>query len=215
MEFRPPMPHDLTAQPVEEMLAALRDALDVIDCGIVLLAPDMRVRFVNRRFAESAVPQAVSAVGRSFRDLAARPPPIPAARHPTTRCAPISNSAKPRSGPERPLHPRSSSTTDGDCCFAASPSPDGGRVLTYTDITWMRQQEDQQHAAHDAAERMEVEFRFNKELWRTRLRTSSRSPRNLMQMRGAPRRPSAKLNAKSPSGAYWRRNCGGWQPRMR
>ena len=32
------MPHDPNAQPVEEMLAALRDALDVIDCGIVLLA---------------------------------------------------------------------------------------------------------------------------------------------------------------------------------
>ena len=117
------MPHDLTAQPVEEMLAALRDALDVIDCGIVLLAPDMRVRFVNRRFAEFvAVPQEASAAGRSFRDLFGKAPPIPAARHPTMRCAPISNSAKPRSGPERPLHPRSNSTTDGDCCFAASPA---------------------------------------------------------------------------------------------
>jgi PAS domain-containing protein len=61
------MPHDLTAQQVEEMLAALRGALDVLDCGIVLLAPDMRVRFVNRRFVEYVpMPPEVVAIGRNF-----------------------------------------------------------------------------------------------------------------------------------------------------
>ena len=63
------MPHDLIAQPVHEMLAALRDALDAIDCGIVLFAPDMRVRFANRRFAELQAVAREVLIGQSFRDL--------------------------------------------------------------------------------------------------------------------------------------------------
>ncbi len=158
------MPHDLTAQPVEEMLAALRDALDVIDCGIVLLAPDMRVRFVNRRFTEfGAVPQEVLAVGRSFRDLFGQATADPGCTAPdnAVRAHIEQREAEIRAGTAAAsaieLH-------DGRrLLFRCVPSPDGGRVLTYTDITWTRQQEDQEHAARDAAERMEVEFRFNKE----------------------------------------------------
>ena len=157
------MPHNLTAPPVEEMLAALRDALDVIDCGIVLLAPDMRVRFVNRRFAEIvSIPQ-VAAVGRSFRDLIgqASADPCCAEPHDEVRAHLEHREAEIRAGTAA-----ASAIEHHDgrrLLFHCIPSPDGGRVLTFTDITWMRQQEDQQHAAQDAAERMEVEFRFNKE----------------------------------------------------
>ncbi len=158
------MPHDLTAQPVEEMLAALREALDVIDCGIVLLDPDMRVRFVNRQFAGfGAVPREVLAVDRSLLDLFGQATADPGCTAPdnAVRAHVEQREAEIRDGTAAAsaiaLH-------DGRrLLFRCVPSPDGGRVLTYTDITWMRQHEDEQHAARDAAERMEVEFRFNKE----------------------------------------------------
>ena len=210
------MPHDLTAQPVEEMLAALRDALDVIDCGIVLLAPDMRVRFVNRRFTEfAATPQEVSAVGRSFRDLFGRATADPGCTAPdnAVRAHIEQREAEIRTGT---VAASSIELHDGRrLLFRCVPSPDGGRVLTYTDITWTRQQEDQEHAARDAAERMEVEFRFNKETLEDQAPTLSRSPRNQTRTRGAPRRRSVNLSARSSSASNWRRNCGGWQPWMR
>ena len=46
-------------------------------------------------------------------------------------------------------------------CIARS---DGGRILTYTDITRVKLEEDLQREARDAAEQAEVELRFNKEI---------------------------------------------------
>jgi diguanylate cyclase (GGDEF)-like protein len=157
------MPHDLTAQPVHEMLAALRDALDAIDCGIVLFAPDMRVRFANRRFAELRAVAREVLVGQSFRDLfgQATADPCRAAPHDAVRAHIQQREAAIRAGTV------ASSVLDLDdgrrLLFRCIPSADEGRILTCTDITWMRQREDQQHVARDAAERTEVEFRFNKE----------------------------------------------------
>ena len=157
------MPHDLIAQPVHEMLAALRDALDAIDCGIVLFAPDMRVRFANRRFAELQAVAREVLIGQDFRDLfgQATADPCRAAPHDAVRAHIQQRETAIRAGTV------ASSVLDLDdgrrLLFRYIPGADKGRILTCTDITWMRQQEDQQHAARDAAERTDVEFRFNKE----------------------------------------------------
>ena len=109
------------------------------------------------------MPQEVLAVGRSFRDLfgQASADPCCAAPDDAVRAHLEQREAEIRAGTAAAS---AIELDDGRrLLFRCIPSPDGGRVLTYTDITWMRQQEDQQHAARDAAERMEVEFRFNKE----------------------------------------------------
>lgn len=120
------------------MLAILGDALDLVDFGIVLLDRDMRALFVNRRFGEIwAVPQ--DELRALVEQLEGE---VPAGT------------------------PASTEIDLGDgrrlllCCYAGT---DGGRVLTCTDITSLKVQEEQQREARDAAERMEAELRFNKE----------------------------------------------------
>jgi hypothetical protein len=67
LEFRPPMPHDLTGICRGDARSVARSARRG-GLRIVLFAPDLRVRFVNHRFAEPGrVPQELLAVGRGFR----------------------------------------------------------------------------------------------------------------------------------------------------
>ena len=46
------MPRFLTSEPADAVLAALGEALDLLDFAIILLDRDMRVRFTNNRVAE-------------------------------------------------------------------------------------------------------------------------------------------------------------------
>jgi diguanylate cyclase (GGDEF)-like protein len=46
------MPKFLTSEPEADTIAALGEALDLLDVGVAVLDPELRVRIVNRRFAE-------------------------------------------------------------------------------------------------------------------------------------------------------------------
>jgi nitrogen fixation/metabolism regulation signal transduction histidine kinase len=46
------MPTFLTSEPEADTIAALGEALDLLDVGVAVLDPELRVRIVNRRFAE-------------------------------------------------------------------------------------------------------------------------------------------------------------------
>ncbi len=135
----------------------MAEALDLVDFGIVLLDRDLRVCFVNRRYAEIwAMPRALLATAPSFRALldhvaANNGYNLPAAELPAwldQRFAAIRAGAVPPT--EIDLH-------DGRrLLYRCLPCTDGGRILTFTDITDVKQQQ-------DAAERMTAEQRFTAE----------------------------------------------------
>ena len=78
------MPQFLGEELADTMLAALGEALDLVDCGFMLLDQDMRVRFVNDAFAQLiAIEQPMSFGVRPAR--AAEPA---GSRHLPLRCGP-------------------------------------------------------------------------------------------------------------------------------
>ena len=158
------MPQFLTAEPPEAVLATLSEALDLVDFGIVLLNRDMRVRFVNRHFVENCgLPQELLAGSPSLRDLldhVARNsryavPPEALGGYLDQREAAVRAGA---------IAPTDIDLTDGRRMqFRCITCPDGGRMLTYTDITRIKQEQELQLRASDEAERMGVELRFSNE----------------------------------------------------
>jgi diguanylate cyclase (GGDEF)-like protein len=159
------MPQFFISEPAESVLPILAEALDLVDFGLVLLNSDMRVRFVNRRYAELwAMPPTLLATGPSFRALLNHVAAncgysVPAAELPAyldRRFAEICAGAVPPA--EIDLH-------DGRrLLFRCIPCADGGRILTFADITSTRRVQELQQQAYDAAERMAVEQRFNTEI---------------------------------------------------
>jgi diguanylate cyclase (GGDEF)-like protein len=158
------MPQFLVSEPAEAILAILGEALDLVDLGILLLNRDMRVRFVNRRYAEIwAGPWELLVAGATFRALlghsaAQRLYDVPAARlsaYLDAREAAVLGGA---------VVPTEIDLLDGRrLLFRCIPCSDGGRILTYADITRLRQVQELQQQACDAAERMLVEQRFSTE----------------------------------------------------
>lgn len=158
------MPSFLTSEPMETVLAALVEALDIVDFGIVLLNKDLELRFINRRFVEIwALPEDLLVQGATFRqvmdyvgrgsryDIA----PAELADYIDQREAAI------RAGPIAPI---AIDLTDGRrlqfCCLAPT---DSSRILTYADITRMKREQELQRHARDAAEQIGHELRFSNE----------------------------------------------------
>jgi diguanylate cyclase (GGDEF)-like protein len=129
------VPHYLISESAEAILLTLGDALDLVDVGIVLLNQDLRVRFINRRAAEMLyIPPEMRACGPTYSEIldqgkavgwfAAEPSDLPS--HPD----------------EATDGPTQLYLTDGRrllfSCFACA---DGGRVLTYSDVSEQLQRE--------------------------------------------------------------------------
>jgi diguanylate cyclase (GGDEF)-like protein len=158
------MPQFLSSEPAEAMLAALGDALDLVDFGIVLLDRDTRVRFVNRYFVElSVVGQELLATGPNYREVLSHVaksgqyavPPNELSAYIAEREAAV------RAGS---IEPTEIDLRDGRrLLFRGIVTPDGGRILTYTDITHMKAEVDEQRLVRDAVERASVELRFSNE----------------------------------------------------
>lgn len=158
------MPQFLTSEPPESVLATLSEALDLVDFGVLPLNRDMRARFANRRFAEIwGVSQKQLAAKPGYRDLLDH-----AARN--------SRYAVPSAELSAFLDQRDAAVRAGDIApteidlgdgrrllFRCIACPDGGRLLTYIDITQMKQEQDRLLQARKEAERIGVEFRFSNE----------------------------------------------------
>jgi diguanylate cyclase (GGDEF)-like protein len=63
------MPQFLSEEPAETVLAALGEALDVVDSGFMLLDQDMRVRFINDAFAKLTEVEQPLSPGARLSDL--------------------------------------------------------------------------------------------------------------------------------------------------
>ena len=154
------MPRYLTSESAEAILGALSDALDLLDFAIVLLDRDLRVQFMNRRFTEIwNVQPAFLATAPTFRELldyaaanewyalpAADVPAYLDAREAEVRAGSIPP-ARINRADRRHLRFR---------CFACA---DGGRILTYTDISQELDSE-----TSDDMTRVSAELRFNSEM---------------------------------------------------
>lgn len=155
----------MLSEPAEAVLPTLVEALDLVDFGIVLLNSDLRVRFVNRRYAELwAMPPELLAIGPSFRVLldhvaGQRGYSIPEDALPgwlDQRFAAIRSGA---------VAATDIDLSDGRrLLFRCVPCADGGRILTFVDITDTRREQEMKQAAQDAAQRMVVEQRFSTEI---------------------------------------------------
>jgi diguanylate cyclase (GGDEF)-like protein len=154
------MCHFLIAEPTETMLKTMCDALNCIDIGIILLNSDMRVRFTNHRLIElfDFLPT-VLATGPHFREL-------------VTAAAANGRYAVPseqlddyiaqrvhavQAGSVPPT--RINLTNKTRILFSCKTCSDGGRVLTYADIS-----EELHREAQDVIEHMSAELRFSTEV---------------------------------------------------
>ena len=141
-----------TLEPANAVAAALVAALDVVDFGIVLLDGTMRVRFANSTFVRLwNLPDTIMDSRPTFRQLidhavanqryAVADEDLPA--HMQEREAEVRR-------PEAVS--RRIALRDGRCILSrCAASPDGGRILTYTDIS---------NELADALARTAVEARF-------------------------------------------------------
>jgi GGDEF domain-containing protein len=158
------MPELLLSEPAGSILAAVAEALDLVDFGFVLLDCDMRARFVSRRVAEMWTgPRDLLGTSPDFRTLLEHIADhflydVPVSELPAHL---DQREAAVRAGV---IPPTQIDLRDGRrVLFRCVPCADGGRILTYADITPIKQEQEQQRQACDAAERMNVEQRFNAE----------------------------------------------------
>jgi diguanylate cyclase (GGDEF)-like protein len=155
------MPQFLTSDPVAETIEALGEALDLLDVGVAVLDRDLRVRIVNRRFAEAwpippgPAPTVQALIGGAVRGFHAGGSPGDPATAPDRLETALRAGAIP---------PVEITLADGTRrllrCIVRR---DGGRVLTCADRVSTDHEVDQFHQAHDAAERLAVELRFSNE----------------------------------------------------
>jgi diguanylate cyclase (GGDEF)-like protein len=153
------MSHFLIAEPAEIALTALAEALDHVNVGILLLDRDLRIRFANRRQMEMfGVPRDLLHPGITFREMLERNIPntrnaIPAQELPAYYAR---REAEVRAGSIAPTH---IDLTDGTrLLLACQPCADGGRILTYVDVSRELRMED-----FHAMEQINAELRFNNE----------------------------------------------------
>lgn len=154
------MPGYLIPEPAKAVLRTLSDALDLVDFAIVLLDPSMRLYFCNARVAELvSFPADLLAERPTFRqmlDYVASEDGYSLAGADLARYL-DERAAEVRGGS---IAPRVIEFTDGrHVLFRCTACPDGGRALTYVDITDQLRQE-----AADAVERSEADHRFNIEM---------------------------------------------------
>lgn len=153
------MLHFLIAEPAETMLRTLAGALNLVDIGIILLNRDMRVRFINRLQTELlGLPPALLATGPYFRELLdfaaakswyAMPPDL----------LPDYVDQREKAVRAGSIPPTRLDLADGRrLLFSCRACPDGGRILTYADISHELQRE-----AEDAKDQIRAELRFHTE----------------------------------------------------
>ena len=154
------MPRFLSPGPTNSVLCALGEALDLVDFGIVLLDHDLRARFINRHFGEIwEIDPALLEAAPTFRVLLENAATRGWYSVPAAALAAYLD--------ERESEIRAGSTppavivlADGrHISFRCIACPDGGRLLTYADIS-----EELQREALDATARVSAELRFNSEV---------------------------------------------------
>jgi diguanylate cyclase (GGDEF)-like protein len=150
----------LIAEPVEATLIALADALDQADIGILLLDRDLRIRFYNRRQMEIfRLPTTSLTPGLTFREMleltransriAVSAEDLPDWHN--------QHEAEVRSGNIPPAH---IDLNDGTrLLFVCKACPDGGRILTYADVSRELRIEEL-----NVMEQTNAELRFNNEM---------------------------------------------------
>lgn len=150
----------LIAEPNETMLTTLADALNCIDIGIILLNRGMRVRFVNKRLLELFdLPPTLLASGPQYRELIAfsgvngqlAVPPDQLDEFMAQHMRAVQSGSIPPT--------RIDLANKMRVLFSCKTCADGGRVLTYADISQELHRE-----AQDAIEHMRAELRFRSEV---------------------------------------------------
>lgn len=147
------------APPSDATVNALAAALDVIDLGIVLLDADLNLRAVNRAFvAMMDMPAGLLESMSRFRDLVDHAVANDLYDVPRDNL-PLYLRALDKEIRLGSAAPRRIKLRDGRrMMFRCSVAPDGGRILTYVDISRELRME-----AAEAAERATAEARFNSE----------------------------------------------------
>jgi len=87
--------------------------------------------------------------------------------------------------------------------------PDGGRILTYVDISQELRSE-----ARDAVEQIAAEVRFKTETLEDQASYLASLAEAATRAAGRSRRPGWSSSTRSPNATNWRHNCAGWQPPM-
>ena len=144
---------DTAAEVEEQRLRERQVVLDTIDYGVLILGPDLRVRIFNRAFLGlSGLDDAILRARPDFREIMERSRErgiygVPDADWPDyveTRLAEL------RAGEAAA---REWQLADGRVVeYQCVPLPDGGRMLTYFDLTRLKQTEDELRAAKERAE---------------------------------------------------------------
>jgi diguanylate cyclase (GGDEF)-like protein len=154
------MGHFLIAEPAETMWPTLADALDCVDIGIVLLDRDMGVRFVNDRLIELfELPLYLLARRPHYRDLVIHSGTTGKLAIPPERLHEFIEERVQavQSGSMEPV--RLDLANGLSLRFSCKTCSDGGRILSYAEISAELQRE-----AQDAKEQVAAEFRFNTQL---------------------------------------------------
>jgi diguanylate cyclase (GGDEF)-like protein len=154
------MPRYLMSESAEVFLSTLGDALDIVDFGVLLLDRDLRARFMNKRIAEVwNIQPDFLATPRTFREL-------------TDNAAANGRYAVPDADLTAYLDMREAEIRAGSIpptqiefadgrhiLFRCVACADGGRILTYADISLELRRE-----ANDAVARVSADSRFNSEM---------------------------------------------------
>ncbi len=154
------MHHFLIAEPHETMLRMLTDALNRVDIGIILLNRDMRVRFINDRQIELFdLPPALLSTRPHFRDLVVFAAANGRIELPSDGIDELiaERVEAVRAGAIQSI--RLTLANDVRVLFSCKPCSDGGRVLTYAEIS----QELNREAQH-AMENITADLRFRTEM---------------------------------------------------
>jgi diguanylate cyclase (GGDEF)-like protein len=154
------MHHFLMIEPNETMLRTLTDALNCVDIGIILLNRDLRVRFINDRQIELfGLPPALLSGRPHFRDLVTFAALNGRIDIPSDEVDELiaERVEAVRAGSIRPT--RLSLANEVRVLFSCKPCSDGGRVLTFAEISQELNRE-----AQDAMAKVTAELRFRTEM---------------------------------------------------
>jgi diguanylate cyclase (GGDEF)-like protein len=153
------MPHFLITEPAETMLHTLADALNMVDIGIILLNRHMHACFVNRCQTKLfELPPELLATGPHYRELLAWAGAKSWYAVPSDQL-PDYLDQREQAVLAGPIPPTLIELADGRrLLFGCQVCPDGGRMLTYADISKELRRE-----AGNAQERVQAELRFSRE----------------------------------------------------
>ena len=144
---------DTAVEVEEQRLRERQVVLDTIDYGVLILDPDLRVRIFNRAFVGlSGLDDAILRARPDFREIMerSRQRGIYGVADADWPDYVESRLAELRAGE---VAPREWQLADGRVVeYQCVPLPDGGRMLTYFDLTRLKQAEDELRAAKERAE---------------------------------------------------------------